>query len=315
MVNLNMTGGGEWDLGFVNPTYFANLLQFPDDFFYAPGTKSAALSALQENCVLLPYYFHAELNVNINDTLSAQVIPSAPYNGTGTQENLKVVGFYYGFSGVEIFGQVGPLVCSNETLESFQGEAFPTDILFSSSEDVSQVASSLNATYGSQGVYVSTYQQALAKDQSDDYLNYAAVQDYTILYAILLFGEFSVAFATILNGSKDFISNQRARGETFGEIGKLLLWSYGVLLAIGIAASLLLDLLGAALANNSQNNFFFRSDYLYDSFWIGYPLVFPWNAIGWVLLLLAAIWGIILTWFVLRIRKVNFNAEFRQVGT
>ncbi|HMF33891.1 MAG TPA: ABC transporter permease, partial [Candidatus Lokiarchaeia archaeon] len=313
-VNLNISGG-DWDLRFVDLNYFANLSQLTDDFFYEPGTKNTCLSDLQDNCVLLPYYFYSNLQVpvNLNDTISAQIVPYSPYNGTSTQIRLKVVGFYYCFPGVQVVDQIGPLVCSSETLKSFLGGTFPEDILFSSNGDVSHVASSLNATYRMQGVYVSTYQEALAQDQSNDYLNYSADQYFSLLYAILLFGEFSLAFATILNNSKDMIYIQRARGETFKECSKLLLWSYGILLAIGIVASILLGFLGAAISINWQTNLHFISGYLTMEAWIKYPLIVPWTAIGWIILLLAVDWSIIMGWFLLRTRNVNLNLEFRQV--
>lgn len=303
----------DYNLQFIDPSYFSNLTTLTDNFFYAPNSKTAVLNALQENCTILPYILHSQFNLNINDTISVQVTPYSPYNGTGAQFALRVIGFSYVFPGLQTPYSFETMVCSQKTLKYFLGHALATSILFNAKGDASNVIASLKSKYSLNNTQLLTYQSEFDSIQSADALSYASAQDFAVMFVTLLYLEFAIGFLTLLINNRSLIAIQRARGETLVEYGSRYIHTYGALLLVGIGASLLFGLLGSLVAINTLTDTFFYYQYSSTNLWIPYPLVFPWGAFALLCLLFLAVWGVIQAWFLMRTRKLDFNMEFRQV--
>lgn len=297
-------------LHFIDPWYFKNLAQLTDDFFYVPNSK-VVLDYLQENCALLPFYFHYTLRLNINDNISVNVVKAIPYNGTDIPIILRVVGFYFSFPGVESTPYNDPIICSNLTLRSFQNEAVVSRILFDTTHNASEVIAALNSTYGNV-VTIATFQGQWNQIQADSVIDSALSQFSILALGILLFGEFSLAFITIVLNDRPSIMIQRCRGEPRADINKRYVRSYGLLLITGLIASIGLSFLASALQIHSLNTNLYSGPSGGASLWIPYSFVYPWAEFGILCILLLLNWGALLVWMLKRTKTLKFNAELRQ---
>ena len=196
-------------------------------------------------------------------------------------------------------------MCSNQTLTSFQNDTLITSILFNASGDDSAVVAALNSTY-KDVAHVTTYQDELSQINAAGCLDYGMSINIGLLFACLLFGEFSIAFIAVLQGSKSLLIALRVRSEKFATYARRYAFSYGILLLIGISTSLFLGLLGSSLAINSLNATFFNQGSMGEFIWIPYPLVLPLGEFGILSLLLIINWGLILGWFLAR-EKMEFK--------
>jgi hypothetical protein len=295
---------GDYYLDFIDPSYYANLFQLTSDFFDMPSSPEANLNSLQENCTLLPYEFHDSGGLEVNDTISVQVIRDGEYNGTGTTITLKVVGFYYAFPLGGGSNEANILVCSKQTLQYFPNQTLFTTVLFNSAKDVTPVVAALNATYGYETT-VTTFQGELSAMQASYSLESGMAQYFNWMFAGLLFGEIAIAFATILQGDQLYLQLRRLRGEAAGKLASEHARGDAILLLTSIGASGLLALLAAVMSIILLNIFLLQGSgaILYQTYSIPYPLVFPWGEYGLLALALAATWGGILALFFARFRR------------